>query len=64
MLNIPTRTDQIFQTERDYVVQSYKRAPFVLVHGEGVYLYDSEGNAYLDWVAGIESDLGKARAVQ
>lgn len=53
MLNIPTRTDQIFQTERDYVVQSYKRAPFVLVHGEGVYLYDSEGNAYLDWVAGI-----------
>ncbi len=46
-------TDQIIEQEHDYIVQTYKRAPFVLVHGEGVTLYDSEGNAYLDWAAGI-----------
>lgn len=48
-----TRTDQLIQQEHEHIVQSYARAPFVLVHGEGPTLYDSEGNAYLDWVAGI-----------
>ena len=48
MITTPTLTDQIIQDEHDYVVQTYKRAPFVLVHGEGMTLYDSEGNAYLD----------------
>jgi acetylornithine/N-succinyldiaminopimelate aminotransferase len=46
-------TDQLIEQEHEYIVQTYKRAPFVLVHGEGVTLYDSEGNAYLDWAAGI-----------
>ncbi len=32
---------------------SYKPAPMILDHGEGVYLYDREGNEYLDFVAGI-----------
>ncbi len=53
MVSIPTLTDQIIQGEHDYIVQTYKRPPFVLVHGEGVTLYDSEGRAYTDWVAGI-----------
>lgn len=53
MFSLPTLTDQIMQGENDYLVQNYKRPPFVLVHGEGMTLYDSEGNAYLDWVAGI-----------
>ncbi|MBZ0301280.1 MAG: aminotransferase class III-fold pyridoxal phosphate-dependent enzyme, partial [Anaerolineae bacterium] len=43
----------IIDLEQSYVVQSYVRPPFVLTHGEGVTLYDSEGNAYLDFVAGI-----------
>jgi acetylornithine/N-succinyldiaminopimelate aminotransferase len=46
-------TDQIIADESDYIVQTYKRAPFVLVHGEGVHLFDSDGNVYLDFVAGI-----------
>jgi acetylornithine/N-succinyldiaminopimelate aminotransferase len=46
-------TDQVIADEGDYIVQTYKRAPFVLVHGEGVHLFDSDGNVYLDWVAGI-----------
>lgn len=53
MENVLTLTDQLIQREQDCVVGTYKRAPFVLVHGEGVYLYDSEGRAYIDWVSGI-----------
>jgi predicted acetylornithine/succinylornithine family transaminase len=49
----PISTEQIIQDEHDYIVGTYKRAPFVLVHGEGPYLYDSDGNQYLDWTAGI-----------
>lgn len=32
---------------------SYKPAPMILDHGEGVRLYDREGREYLDFVAGI-----------
>ncbi len=48
-----TYTDEIIRGEADYLVNTYTRPPFMLVHGEGVSLYDSEGNAYLDFVAGI-----------
>jgi acetylornithine/N-succinyldiaminopimelate aminotransferase len=51
--NIPTLTDKVVQGEQAYLVPTYARAPFVLVHGEGMMLYDSEGNAYTDWTAGI-----------
>jgi len=49
----PTMTDQLIQDENDHVVQTYKRPPFVIVHGEGSTLFDTEGKAYQDWVAGI-----------
>jgi len=32
---------------------TYRRAPMELVRGEGVYLYDAEGNRYLDFTSGI-----------
>ena len=32
---------------------NYNRFPVVLDHGEGVYLYDTEGKKYLDFAAGI-----------
>ena len=48
-----TYTDEIIQGEAENVLQTYSRPPFLLVHGDGVTLYDSEGNAYLDFVAGI-----------
>lgn len=53
MTTTKTMSDQIIQDEQNFIAQTYKRAPFVLVHGEGVTLYDSAGNAYTDWVAGI-----------
>lgn len=31
----------------------YRRAPLEIVRGEGVYVYDAEGRAYLDFVSGI-----------
>lgn len=52
MTEIPT-TRQVMEQEQEYVAQTYKRAPFVLMHGEGVHLIDADGKPYLDWVAGI-----------
>lgn len=46
-------TQRTIELDEAHVVQSYKRPPFVLVRGEGATLYDAEGKAYSDWVAGI-----------
>ena len=43
----------VIQLENANIVQSYKRPPFVLDHGAGMTLYDTDGKAYQDWVAGI-----------
>ena len=40
-------------TPESAILGTYKRAPMEFVRGEGVYLYDSTGKAYLDFVAGI-----------
>ncbi len=44
---------EIIQTESDYVLQTYVRPKVVFSHGEGAYLYDTEGNRYLDFTSGI-----------
>lgn len=45
--------NKIIELEQAYVLQTYKRPPFVLERGEGAYLYDTKGRRYLDLVAGI-----------
>lgn len=45
--------ERIKALDEQYVLHTYNRAPFVLERGEGVWLYDTEGNAYLDFVSGI-----------
>lgn len=35
------------------LLHTYNRFPLVLDHGEGVYLYDTDGKEYLDFTAGI-----------
>lgn len=50
---MPNKAQNIIDLEQAHVVQSYVRPPFVLTRGEGVTLYDTDGNAYLDFVAGI-----------
>jgi acetylornithine/N-succinyldiaminopimelate aminotransferase len=43
----------VIDMEQEYVLGVYGRPPFVLEQGEGCTLYDTEGTAYLDCVAGI-----------
>jgi acetylornithine/N-succinyldiaminopimelate aminotransferase len=43
----------VIEMEQNHVVGVYGRAPFVLERGRGSMLYDSDGNEYLDCVAGI-----------
>lgn len=65
-----TNGAQIQALENAHMVQTYKRAPFVLERGAGMYLYDTEGNQYLDFLAGIavmalgHSDPGVTAAIQ
>ncbi len=39
--------------ERDYLMPTYARAPVEFVRGEGTRLWDSDGNEYLDFLAGV-----------
>src|SRR4051794_16035452 len=39
--------------DNDYVLNTYKRLPGVFVRGSGCLMWDSEGNEYLDFLAGI-----------
>ncbi len=43
----------IIALEHECIAATYARAPFVLDHGKGCWVYDTAGNAYLDCVAGI-----------
>ena len=45
--------EQIIQMAEGNVLHTYNRYSLVLDHGEGVYLYDTEGKKYLDFAAGI-----------
>jgi predicted acetylornithine/succinylornithine family transaminase len=44
---------QTFQDAARYLVPTYLRPPILFTHGQGCYLYDSEGRQYLDFAAGI-----------
>jgi acetylornithine/N-succinyldiaminopimelate aminotransferase len=48
-----TKTDEIIERERRFLLPTYYRYPIALERGKGVFLYDSEGNRYLDFVAGL-----------
>ena len=45
--------DDAIALDQRYILQTYARPDFVLDHGEGVYLFDTDGRRYLDCVAGI-----------
>jgi len=47
------KTQEIMDLEKQYVVHTYNRPSFVLDHGKGAYLYDTEGKTYLDFLGGI-----------
>ena len=61
--------EEVIAAEARTIVPTYRRPDVVFSHGRGVYLYDTLGNAYLDFTAGIavtalgHSDEIWARAV-
>ena len=48
-----SRFEEIADLERRYLLQTYSRYPLALEKGKGVFVYDFEGNKYLDFVSGI-----------
>ena len=45
--------NEIIEAEANYVLQTYGRPDIVFTHGQGIYLFDTEGNRYLDFTSGI-----------
>ena len=70
LTNASHATDKSSEAARDAVLHTYKRGPVEMVRGEGVYLIDSDGNRYLDFVSGIAvnalgySDAGLVATMQ
>ncbi|MFZ5753423.1 MAG: acetylornithine transaminase [Bacillota bacterium] len=45
--------ETIMKMGQEYVMNTYLRQPFALVRGQGSYVWDADGNKYLDMVSGI-----------
>jgi len=48
-----TTLEHIAELERKYLLGTYNRYPVVFSRGKGVFLYDTEGTRYLDFVSGL-----------
>jgi len=48
-----SRLEQITDVEKRFLLPTYNRYPVGFERGEGVFLFDFEGNKYLDFVAGL-----------
>ncbi|WP_448697881.1 aminotransferase class III-fold pyridoxal phosphate-dependent enzyme [Mucilaginibacter sp. AW1-3] len=52
-----TETEQIVQDNMDYTLFSWSKQkginPIAIKHAEGIYLYDYEGNRYMDFSSGL-----------
>jgi predicted acetylornithine/succinylornithine family transaminase len=46
-------TEEIIQLERQFLLQTYNRYPLAIARGKGPYLFDLDGNRYLDFVSGL-----------
>ncbi len=47
------KTEELIACSKQFITGTYNRIPVVLVRGKGARVWDSEGRAYLDFVAGI-----------
>ncbi|MBG9983653.1 aspartate aminotransferase family protein [Aerococcaceae bacterium DSM 111022] len=47
------KKEEIINLGEQYFMPVFQRAPISITHGEGVYLYDADGNKYLDFLSGI-----------
>ena len=46
-------TQKIIELEKAHIMQTYNRPNFAIDHGKGCYLYDKEGEKYIDLVSGL-----------
>ncbi len=44
--------NEYMKETNEALLHTYNQFPVVLDHGEGAYLYDTEGKKYLDFAAG------------
>lgn len=47
----------VFEQSDKYTANTYRRAKVYFCNGKGMYLYDENGNAYLDFLAGIAVNI-------
>ena len=47
------RKSKLISKNNQYLIQNYKRYPINIVQGLGSWVYDSDGNRYLDFTSGI-----------
>jgi acetylornithine/N-succinyldiaminopimelate aminotransferase len=45
--------ESVAQKERQFLLQIYERCPLVVTLGRGCYVFDAQGNRYLDAITGI-----------
>lgn len=58
---VTSSLEQIISLEQTYLLQNYARYPVALHRGKGCYVYDIDGNRYLDLITGIGvNSLGHA----
>ncbi len=52
-MDILVKSEDLINKDQIYVLPNSKRYNLTLVRGNGAYVYDAEGNEYLDFLAGI-----------
>lgn len=52
-MNLMQATQSAITGTKQHIAQTYGRPEFVLSHGQGMTVWDTDGNSYLDFVAGI-----------
>ncbi|CAL1701670.1 unnamed protein product [Somion occarium] len=51
--SVPASVKALLDRANAYVLPVYARPPFILSHGKGAYVWDTQGRKYLDFSAGI-----------
>ena len=55
--------EEYIEKAEEELVHTYNRYPLVLDRGEGVYLYDTDGNKYLDFASPYVCSIAGAHFV-
>jgi predicted acetylornithine/succinylornithine family transaminase len=48
-----SKTEQIIELDKKYLMNTYNRYPIAIVKGEGIKAWDADGKEYLDFLGGI-----------